>query len=149
MGFYDSATDGRNPLVGQRGPAQSLMYGIGLNGTLISQRASFQLNFNGTDSYSTPVQVAATRTGQVRGNAPIRSPQDNAFYSGGLDYALNRDQVLRVNFHGSRCTRENTGVRSFDLIERAYSAEDSNFGVFIQQNGPLGRRFVLNTRVSI
>jgi hypothetical protein len=39
MGFYDSATDGRNPLVGRRGPAQSLMYGVGLNGTLVSQRA--------------------------------------------------------------------------------------------------------------
>ena len=65
MGFYDSAMDGRNPLVGVRGPAQSLMYGVGLNGTLISQRASFNINFNGTDSYSTPVQVAATPNGQV------------------------------------------------------------------------------------
>ena len=55
----------------------------GLNGTLISQRASFNINFNGTDSYSTPVQVAATPNGQVRQNAAIRSPQDNAFYSGG------------------------------------------------------------------
>ena len=60
MGFYDSATDGKNPIVGVRGPAQSLNYGGGLNGTLISQRASFSINFNGTDSYSTPVQVAAT-----------------------------------------------------------------------------------------
>ena len=78
MGFYDSATDGNNPIVGVRGPAQSLMYGGGLNGTLISQRASFNINFNGTDSYSTPVQVAATPNGQVRQNAAIRSPQDNA-----------------------------------------------------------------------
>ena len=149
MGFYDSATDGRNPLVGRRGPAQSLMYGVGLSGTLISQRASFQLNYNGTDSYSTPVQVAATTAGQLRGNVPIRSPQDNAFYAGGFDYAVSRDQVLRVNFNGSRFVRENTGVGNFDLLDRAYSAEDSNFGLFIQQNGPLGRRFVLNTRVSI
>jgi hypothetical protein len=149
IGFYDSATDGRNPLVGRRGPAQSLMYGIGLNGTLINQRASFNINFNGADSYSTPVQVAATSAGQLRGNVPIRSPQDNAFYSGGVDYALSRDQVLRVNFNGSSFTRENTGVGNFDLIERAYATEDSNFGLFIQQNGPLGRRFVLNTRLSI
>lgn len=149
MGFYDSATDGRNPLVGRRGPAQSLNYGVGLNGTLISQRASFQINFSGTDSYSTPVQIAATSAGQVRQNAPIRSPQDNAFFAGGFDYALTRDQVLRVNFNGSQFTRENTGVGNFDLIERAYSAEDSNFGLYIQQNGPIGRRFVLNTRLSV
>src|SRR5918994_6185167 len=149
MGFYDSATDGRNPLVGVRGPAQSLMYGGGLNGTLISQRASFKINFNGTDSYSTPVQIAATPNGQVRQNAAIRSPQDNGFVSGGLDYALTRDQVLRLNFNGSRFIRENTGIGNYDSIERAYTAKDSNFGLFLQQNGPLGRRFVLNTRLPV
>ena len=149
MGFYDSATDGKNPLVGVRGPAQSLKYGGGLNGTLISQRASFNINFSGTDSYSTPVQVAATPNGQVRQNAAIRSPQDNGFVSGGLDYALTRDQVLRLNFNGSRFVRENNLDSNFDSIERAYSSEDSNFGLFIQQNGPLGRRFVLNTRLSV
>jgi hypothetical protein len=149
MGFYDSAIDGRNPLVGQRGPAQSLMYGIGLNGTLISQRASFHLNFNGQDSYSTPVQYAATSSGQIKGNVPLRSPADNGFYSGGLDYALTRDQVLRVNFNGSSFSRNNIGVGTHDLIERGYASEESSYGVYIQQNGPLGRRFVLNTRLSI
>ena len=148
MGFYDSATDGKNPIVGQRGPAQSLMYGVGLNGTLINQRASFQINFNGTDSYTTPILVVATNAGQFRGNVPMRSPQDNAFYSGGVDYALTRDQVLRANFNGSRFVRENT-LQSFDLPERASSTEDSSFGLFLQQNGPIGRRFVLNTRLSV
>ena len=46
-GFYDSATDGENPLVNKTGPAQSWQYGIGLNGTLINERASFNINFNG------------------------------------------------------------------------------------------------------
>ena len=149
MGFYDSATDGRNPLVGQRGPAQSVNYGVGLNGTLISERASFHLNFNGTDSYSTPVQYAATTGGQIKGNAPLRSPSDNSFYSGGFDYAVTKDQVLRVNFNGSRFSRNNLGVGTYDLLDRAYSTETSSFGLYVQQNGPIGRRFVLNTRLSV
>ena len=149
LGFYDSALDGRNPLVGQRGPAQSLMFGGGLNGTLLSERASFYINFNGQDSYSTPVQYAATTAGQLRGNVPLRSPADNAFYSGGVDYALTRDQVLRVSFNANQFSRSNVGVGSYDLLERAYASDDSSFGVFVQQNGPLGRRFVLNTRLSI
>jgi hypothetical protein len=148
-GFYDSALDGRNPLVGQRGPAQNFNYGFGLNGSLISQRASFSLNFSGQDSYSTPVQYASTSSGPIRGNLPIRAPAENMFYSGGVDYAVTRDQVLRVNFNGSRFTRDNVGVGTYDLPERAYSAEDSNYGVYIQQNGPIGRRFVLNTRLSL
>lgn len=149
MGFYDSATDGKHPLVRQRGPAQSLSYGMSLSGTLINERASFHVNFNGTDSYATPVQYAATPNGQVKGTAPLRSASDNAFYSGGLDYAVTRDQVLRVNFNGSRFARGNAGVGTYDLVERAYTSEDSSFGLYVQQNGPIARRFVLNTRLSV
>ena len=147
--FYDSAMDGKNPLVGQRGPAQSVMYGVGLSGTLISERASFSLNFNGQDSYSTPVVYASTPLGQVTGNVPLRSPADNYNFNGGVDYALTKDQVLRVNFNGNRFTRENMGIGQYDLVGRSYSTEDKNFGLFLQQNGPIGRRFVLNTRMSI
>ena len=60
--------DGENPLVNQTGPAQSWQYGFGLNGTLISERASFNINFNGNDSYATPVLYAATPFGLVAGN---------------------------------------------------------------------------------
>jgi hypothetical protein len=148
-GFYDSAMDGENPLVNQTGPAQSWQYGIGLSGTLISQRASFNLNFNGNDSYSTPVLYAATPFGQVARNIAVKSPADNYFFNGGVDYALTRDQVLRVNFQGSKFNRGNVGIGSYDLPERAYTSEDSQFGLFLQQNGPIGRRFVLNTRASI
>ncbi len=148
-GFYDSAMDGENPLVNQRGPAQSWQYGIGLNGTLISQRASFSLNFNGNDSYSTPVLYAATPLGQVARNSVVKSAADNYSVNGGVDYALTRDQVLRVNFQGSKFDRGNVGIGSYDQPERAYNAEDSQFGLFLQQNGPIGRRFVLNTRAQI
>ena len=65
-GFYDSALDGRNPLVGQRGPAQSFNYGIGLSGTLISQRAVFQPQLQRQRRYATPVQYA-TDPAAVRG----------------------------------------------------------------------------------
>ena len=147
--FYDSATDGENPLVNKTGPAQMWQYGVGLNGTLISQRSSFSLNFNGSDSYSTPVLYAATPIGQVAGNIPVKSPTDNYNFNGGLDYALTRDQVLRLHVQGSKFSRGATGIGSFDLPERAYNTEDKQFGVFVQQNGPLGRRFVLNTRLSI
>jgi hypothetical protein len=148
-GFYDSALDGENPLVNQTGPAQSWQYGFGLNGTLISERASFNINFNGNDSYATPVLFASTPFGLVAGNVPMRSATDNYNFSGGVDYALTRDQVLRVNFQGSAFNQGNIGVGAYDLPERAYTTEDSRFGLFLQQNGPLGRRFVLNTRLSV
>ena len=108
-GFYDSLMDGENPLSGQTPSAQSWQYGIGLSGTLISERASFNINFNGNDSYSTPVLYAATPFGQVARNSALKSPADNYFFNGGVDYALTRDQVLRVNFQGSNSTAATSG----------------------------------------
>ena len=134
-GYYDSVFDGENPFVDQTRPSQSWQYGIGLNGTLISERASFNVNFNGQDSYSTPVLFAATPLGDVARNIPLKSAADNYFYNGGIDYALTRDQVLRLNFQGSSSTaatsasapticpsapiRRKTAVRPLPAAERS------------------------------
>ena len=50
---------------------------------------------------------------------PIAVLPTTTFFNGGLDYALTRDQVLRVNFNGSQFVNENIGVGAYDLIERA------------------------------
>ena len=138
-GFYDSATDGENPLVNQTGPAQSWQYGIGLNGTLISERASFNFNFNGQDSYSTPVLYAATPFGQVAGNIPLRSPADNYFYAGGVDYALTRDQVLRVNFQGSQVQPgQHRHRRLRSARARLHRRKTARSGCSCSRTGPSG-----------
>ena len=148
-GLYDSALDGKNPIVGTTPPGQSWNYGGNLAGTLISERASFSINFSGTDSYTTPILNAAVPSGLVQTAVPIRTVNDNRFFSGGLDYALTKNQVLRINANGSRFSTANAGIGTYDLLGRGYSSEQSSFGVYVQQNGPLGRRFVLNTRLSI
>ena len=149
MGFYDSAMDGKNPA---RRRARS---GAEPDVRRRAERHADQPARLVQHQFQRPGQLLdagagrrdAERTGPA--NAPMRSPHDNASISGGVDYALTRDQVLRLNFNGSRFIRENTGIGNYDSIERAYSSEDSNFGLFLQQNGPLGRRFVLNTRLSV
>ena len=148
-GFYDSALDGENPVVGQTPDSQNWNYGFNLSGTLLSERAGFNLSFNGSDSYTAPVIYANTPVGQIKTATPLRTLNDNMFFSGGVDYALTRNQVLRMNFNGNKSSSGNQGVGTYDLPERAYSSENSSFGFYLQQNGPLGRRMVLNTRLSV
>jgi hypothetical protein len=147
-GFYDSALDGKNPLVGERGPARSYSYGASMSGTLINERAGFNFSFNGSDAYSTPVQYASTLGGPVRGNINLRVPNENYFFSGGMDYAMTKNHVLRMNFNGSKFNSRG-GVGGFEFAERAYDNSNRNFGFYLQQNGPVGRRMVLNTRLSV
>ena len=51
--------------------------------------------------------------------------------------------MLRLNFNGSKFSRNNAGIGQYDLLERGYSTDDTSFGLYLQQNGPIGRRFVL------
>ena len=126
------------------------MYGVGLNGTLdqparVVQR-EFQRHRQLFDAGAGRLDVERAGRRETRRSEVRRTtPSTLAAWT----MRSRRDQVLRLNFNGSRFIRENTGIGNFDSIERAYSSEDSNFGLFLQQNGPLGRRFVLNTRLSI
>ncbi|HYN10386.1 MAG TPA: TonB-dependent receptor [Vicinamibacterales bacterium] len=149
LGFYDSSMDGKHPLVQQKGPAQSRNWGGNLGGTLLKDRSSFSLNFSGNTSYSTPVLNAATPSGTRIENLNLRQPSDAVFVSGLWDYAITKDQTLRVGFNSNRFTSENQGVGVYDLIERAYSSENNVFSMRVQEAGPLGRRFFTNTRFSL
>ena len=60
MGFYDSAMDGKNPLIGAKGPAQSKNWGFNLSRSLIKNKADFNFNVNGFNDYRTNAIVAWT-----------------------------------------------------------------------------------------
>jgi hypothetical protein len=147
--FHDSSLDGRNSLVGARPPGQDRSYNAGLSGSLLKDRASFSVSVNGTNSYAVPVIKALTLSGEQSGVAHLRAPSNNTYVYGQVDYAITRDQTLRIGFNRNTNTAENQGVGYQDLPERAYASQFHNTSFRIQQVGPLGRRFFLNTRLSV
>ena len=108
-----------------RGPEQNLNYGFGLGGTLIKDKSSFNLNVFGINAYDTPNLNAALPTGTRAARADVKSPRDNLFVNGQLDYALTLDQTLRFGYNLSRFTNDNLGVGGYDEPERAYSTDNS------------------------
>ena len=65
-----------------------------------------------------------------------------------MDYALTRDQTLRLSYDQGRNTQENLGVGGSDLTERAYSTTSQDHELRAQVVGPLGRRTFANTRAA-
>ena len=65
---------------------------------------------------------------------------DNVFVSGLFDYAITKDQTLRVNYNQNDFTQQNLGVGGYDRPERAYNSENTGTFIRIQEVGPLGRR---------
>src|SRR5690349_20664464 len=62
--FYDSALDGKNPLVSAKGPGQDRTGGGTMGGTLIKDKADFSLSFNGGNFWTTPQLIATDSSGQ-------------------------------------------------------------------------------------
>jgi hypothetical protein len=148
--FRGGGMTGRSPFTPVRGPEQLQNYNVGLNGTLIPQKSSFNLNVTGVNSYETPNINAVTANGGTRSEAlRLRTPRDNVFVNANVDYALTLDQTLRFGYNGARNTVDNLGIGEYDFEERAYSTENSNQNVRFQHMGPLGRRFFTRTRLQV
>ncbi|RPJ64007.1 MAG: TonB-dependent receptor, partial [Acidobacteria bacterium] len=149
FGFYDSAMEGRNPLIPKKGPAQSRSFGMTLGGSLLKEKSSFSISINGSSSYRTPNLYAATLAGPRAENLNLRTPSENVSVSGLFDYAITKDQTLRLSFNRFGYSSDNVGVGAYDLAERAYSTDNSNWSIRVQEAGPIGRRFFINTRLAL
>lgn len=147
LGLYNSVLDGQNPLVPEKGPAQTQTYSFNFGGPYIKDRGSFNVGVWGTHGYRTPNLYAATPSGTVAENVKnLRVPTDYFSMNANLDYALTKDQTLRLAFYRFTETTRNEGVGGYDLLARAYSASNSSITLRVQEAGPLGRRFFTNTR---
>jgi hypothetical protein len=147
--FRDRSLNASNPMTNFKGPEQSRNVGVNFGGTLIKEKSSFSLSINGGDFYDAPTVVTQGPEGRRVETLPIKRRRENMFSFGTIDYALTRDQTLRLSVNTSRFTNDNLGIGQFDELERAYGTEESDTTIRIQEAGPLGRRFFTNTRLQL
>ena len=144
----NGALGGRSPFAPEKGPERVQNYGTNFFGSLIKDRSSFSFAAQGSTSFDTPILKAALPTGSKSELLNLRSPRDNFFMFGNLDYAITKDQTLRIGYNQNDSTQHNLGVGGYDLPEHAYTSEEHFHFLRIQEAGPLGRRFFTNTRLS-
>jgi len=133
----------------EKGPERFQAYNGGIGGSLIKDKASFSINAQTNTSFDTPYyHYYLPDATLVEGLAP-RRPRDNMYLFGLFDYAVTRDQTLRVNFSHDQSTSKNLGIGGFDQPERGYTSEDGSYQIRLQEAGPIGRRFFINTRASL
>jgi Carboxypeptidase regulatory-like domain len=145
--FRNPSWSGRSPFVPVRGPEQNVNFGFGANGALVKEKASFNLNVFGINSYETPNLNAATPTGTLAHALSVRAPADNLFVNALVDYAVTLDQTLRFGYNRSHYANDNLGVGGYDEPERAYSTHNTVNTARLQHFGPVGRRAFSRTRL--
>lgn len=145
----DGALSGRSPFVPVRGPEGNVNFGMGIGGGLVKNKSSFNVNVFGTNAYDTPNLNVALPGGTRSEALPIKTPRDNLFVSGQVDYAITLDQTLRFGYNLNRITNRNLGVGGFDQAERAFTNENTGHNVRVQHYGPVGRRAFWRSRAQI
>jgi hypothetical protein len=149
MRFRDGALSGRSPFTATKGPEEVQNYQLAVGGSLLKNRSSFSITMSGQHSFSTPNLNVALPGGTNSQVLPIKTPVDDVLVSGLVDYAITKDQTLRIGITHLHNTNRNLGVGGFNYPDRAYT-NDSHFDTFrLQEAGPVGRRLFTNTRVML
>ncbi len=147
--FYDSALEGRNPLIPKKGPARSGNVRANLGGSVLKEKASFSVFASTESGFTTPNIYAATLAGTRAENVNLHVVRNSSNIGANFDYAVTKDQTMRLSFNVGKTNLDNLGVSGYDLPERAFSTDSNYFNLRVQEVGPIGRRFFINTRFAL
>jgi len=145
----DSSMDGKNDKIGQRAPTRNQNYNFGGGGTLIPQKLSVNVIGGVRRAFQEPLLYQQTPDGRVSALSGVRAPSTGFNTYASLTYALTKDQTLRVYFTQNSNSDHLLGVGGYNAITRGYTQKSNSYAVRGQEAGPLGRRFVTNTKFSI
>ena len=146
--FRDGSLSAPSPFTGTAGPEQLRNYAANIGGALIKGKSNFSLAVNGRNEYTTPLLNAALPDGTQSETLNLRQPHTLAVVNGLLDYALTKDQTLRLGYSQNMDHYDNLGVGGFNLPERGFSGDADNYTFRALEAGPIGRRAFINTRVT-
>ena len=145
----DGSMSGRSPFTPTKGPERIQNYEANVSGSLVRNKSSFSLSIDRRHAFDTPIINAELPGGRRSEVVNVRRPNNNWSIYGRLDYAITKDQLLRVAYEEDDTSRRNLGIGGYDLPERAYAAETQDRELRLQEVGPIGRRLFTNTRLAI
>ena len=90
-------------------------------------------------SYETPNLNVALRVGNRSEALNLQTPRDNFNVQSLSDYALTRDQTLRIAANRNATGNRKLGVGAFDSPERAYESHDSFRNFRVRPQSAAGR----------
>jgi hypothetical protein len=144
----DSILNGSNPFVDLKAPERTQNFDVNIGGAIQPNKSSFSLFMGGRKQFDTPVATFTTAAGK-QSQLLGRRPNDGWNLNGMFDYALTKEQMLRIGYSQNYSSRSNQGIGGFDLAERAYSSESRNNQLRMQETGPLGQNAFVNTRLQL
>jgi hypothetical protein len=146
--FLDDALNARNAFTPNKPQEQMRQFGWGLSGTIRPNKTSFSINGGAGSQYSSPNLLAVLPDGSTT-TATLRQPRDSYNVTARIDHAITKDHALRASFDRDASTSGNLGVGGYNLFDRAYDTDVSTSTFRFSENGPIGRRLFVDSRLQL
>src|SRR5579871_1889174 len=144
--YRDPALDGKSQFVATKGPSRNQNFNGNIGGAIQKDKSNFSASIYGANSFSTPILHQGTDNAVTLG---VRQPDNYVSGSGLFDYAITKDQTLRIGYQQYVEHESNLGIGDYASVEHGYSSQYNGFNVRIQEAGPISRRSFLNTRLYV
>jgi Carboxypeptidase regulatory-like domain len=145
--FRNAALDASNPFTPVKPDAGLRQGGLSMSGTIVPGRSSFSLSVERASQFDSDNILAAMPGSTVA--EPVRRPSTNLAINGVINQALPAGHMLRVSFGRTATTNRNLGVGGFNLPDRAYATDGRDGQFRLSENGPIGRRFFLDSKLQV
>ncbi|HWS53779.1 MAG TPA: hypothetical protein VN228_06625, partial [Pyrinomonadaceae bacterium] len=147
--FTDESLNARNPFATRRADFQYRQFGGNLSGTIVPRKASFFFDLDSGVTDDNDI-VNAVRLGPAGAPesviATVLTPVRRFNVNPRLDYQINQNHTLVGRYSFFRDERENQGVQSFSLPERAFDTARRSHTVQLTETAVLNASAVNETR---
>ena len=146
--FRDESLNARNAFATEKAPEQARRYQYSMDGPIKKGKTSFSFNIGGMDSFDTETIRAANPDG-TQFDGIVSKPTDRINLNARVEHAINKNQMLRVEYSRNNNDQGQLGVGGFELYERAYDRFVRGNEVRISTSGPVFRKMRNEVRLEV
>nr|MDQ3805644.1 carboxypeptidase regulatory-like domain-containing protein [Acidobacteriota bacterium] len=147
--FTDESLNARNPFATRRADFQYRQFGGNLSGTIVPKKASFFFDLEQSATDDNDIVNAVTLGAGDEGErfvTTVLTPVRRLSVNPRLDYQINQNHTLVGRYSFFRDERENQGVSTFSLPERAFDTARRSHTVQLTETAVLNASTVNETR---
>ena len=145
FGFRDESLNGRQVFAPFRGPEQQRRFGLSMDGPIWKNHTSLFLNVDGSLFFDAK-PIFATLPDGVYSDLAYR-PSRRLNLDARLEHALTKTHTSRFQFQRNANLQNNLGVGDFDLPDRGYSQNQTEYIARLGDSGVFGKKFFNEARL--
>ena len=134
--FRDESLNARNAFASDKPSEQARRYQYSMDGPIKKGKTSFSFNIGGMNAFDTET-ILATNADGTRFDGVASPKTDRVNFNARVEHAINKNQMLRLEFSRNTNEQNQLGVGGFELYDRAYDRETRGHEFRVSTSGPV------------